>query len=204
MSRVVRFPVNPPEKLGHQKVKRRKKKPNLEDFGQLNLFDTAHNKEAKVFKLPSNKGFFEEALLKDDQNDKEAERLYQLAIQNGDDKEDALCNLGIMKSEQDQKGQAIDFLTQALQINPRHFEAHYNLANVYSDLGNLKLAKTHYEVAIEIEPEYPNSYYNLGLVLISLKQYAKAIEVINKYIDLSPADEHDIANELVKTLKSLA
>lgn len=202
MARVVRFPVSPPEKLGHQKVKRKRKKTNLEDFGQLNLFDS-QSKEAKVFQLPSN-SFFEEALIKDDQHDQEAERLYKLAIENGDAKEDALCNLGILKSEQDEKGQAIDFLTQALQLNPRHFEAHYNLANVYSDLGNLKLAKTHYEVAIEIAPDYPNSYYNLGLVLISQKNYSKAIEIINKYIDLSPITEHGIANELVKTLKSLA
>lgn len=203
MSRVVRFPVSPPEKLGHQKVKKKRRKLNPEDFGQLNLFD-GQEKEAKVFKMPSNNSFFEEALLKDDQNNQEAEGLYQLAIQNGDAKEDALCNLGIMKSEKDEKGRAIDYLTQALQINPRHFEAHYNLANVYSDLGNLKLAKTHYEVAIEIEPEYPNSYYNLGLVLISQKDYLKAIQIINKYIDLSPETEHGIANELVKTLKSLA
>ena len=203
MSRVVRFPVNPPEKLGHQKVKRKRKKPNPEDYGQLNLF-SGLSKEAKVFQFPGNNNLFEEALLKDDQNDQEAERLYQLAIQNGDGKEDALCNLGILKSEQDEKGKAIDYLTQALKLNPRHFEAHYNLANVYSDLGNLKLAQSHYEVAIEIEPEYPNSYYNLGLVLISLKKYTKAIQVINKYIDLSPETEHGIANELVKTLKSLA
>lgn len=203
MSRVVQFPVNPPEKLGHQKVKRKRKKSNPEDYGQLNLF-SGQEKEAKVFQMPGNNSLFEEALLKDDQNDQEAERLYQLAIQNGDAKEDALCNLGILKSEKDEKGKAIDYLTQALQVNPRHFEAHYNLANVYSDLGNLKLAQSHYEVAIEIEPDYPNSYYNLGLVLISLKKYSKAIEVINKYIDLSPETEHGIANELVKTLKSLA
>ncbi len=203
MARVVRFPVNPPEKLGHQKVKRKKKKPDLEDLGQLNLFD-GPSKEARVFQLKGNQSLFEEALLKDDQNDHEAERLYRLAIENGDAREDALCNLGILKSERDEKGQAIDFLTQALKINPRHFEAHYNLANVYSDIGNLKLAQAHYEVAIEIEPEYPNSYYNLGLVLISQKNYNKAIEVINKYIELSPSTEHGIANELVKTLKSLA
>ncbi len=71
-------------------------------------------------------------------------------------------------------------------------------------MGNFALARTHYEVAIEIAPEFPNSYYNLGLVLISLKDYNKAINVINKYIDLSPDNDHKIASELIKTLKSFA
>ena len=204
MARVVRFPVNPPEKLGHQKVKRRRKrKPDLEEFGQLNLFE-GKKKEAKVLKMGVEGGLFEKALHLDDQQSQEAAKAYLEAIESGESKEDALCNLGILKSEEGNKSSAIDFLTRSLKENPRHFEAHYNLANVYSDLGNLPLAKSHYEVAIEIEPEYPNSYYNLGLVLISMKKYKEAIEAINKYISLSPEHEHDIATELIKTLKALA
>ena len=92
----------------------------------------------------------------------------------------------------------------SLELDPRHFEAHYNLANVYSEMGNFKLAKTHYEVSINIDPDFPNSYYNLGLVMISLKQYKEAIEVIDKYIYLSPDTDLQVANELIKTLKSFA
>ena len=102
------------------------------------------------------------------------------------------------------KRQAIDYLTKCLKHNPRHFEAHYNLGNVYSDLGNLELAKVHYEVSTEIEPNYPNGYYNLGLVLISLKKYKEAILKINKYIELAPNSEQQTASELIKTLNSIA
>lgn len=203
MAKVIKFPVSPPEKLGPKKVKRRKRKPNLEDFGQLNLFDQPEN-EAKVINLPKSNGFFEEALILDEEGHPDAEKYYLLAIENDDLVEDAYCNLGILMSQQLQYSRSISYLSKCLLVNPRHFEAHYNLANVYSEIGNFELAKTHYEVSIEIEPEFSNTYYNLGLVLISLKDYQAAIDVIDKYIRLSPGNDHKTAFELVKTLKSFA
>lgn len=202
MARVIQFPVNPPAKLGHQKVRKRRK-PNLEDFGQMNLFDSVPD-NTPVFNMPQANSFFEEALTVDEQGKPEAEKYYLLAIENGESKEDAYCNLGILKSGQGELTKAIDYLTQCLKLNPRHFEAHYNLGNVYSDLGNLELAKVHYELSTEIEPDYPNGFYNLGLVLISLKRYKEAIQSINKYVELAPSSEHQIANELIKTLNSIA
>lgn len=202
MARIIQFPVNPPEKLGHKKVRKRKK-PNLEEFGQMNLFDSLPD-NTPVLAMPKAGSFFEEALSLDEQGKPEAEKYYLLAIENGESKEDCFCNLGIMKSGQGELTKAIDYLTQCLKLNPRHFEAHYNLGNVYSDLGNLELARVHYELSTEIEPQYPNSFYNLGLVLISLKRYKEAIQSINKYVELAPSSEHQIANELIKTLNSIA
>ena len=201
MARVIQFPVNPPAKLGPRRV-RRKRKPNLEDFGQLNLFDQIED-NTPVLKLPKADSFFEEALSLDEQGDDKAEKYYLLAIENEDSIEDAFCNLGILKSSQGDLTKAIDYLTKCLEKNPRHFEAHYNLGNVYSDLGNLDLAKVHYEISTQIEPDYPNGFYNLGLVLISMKKYQDAIPCINKYVELAPVSEHNIANELIKTLNSI-
>ena len=201
MARVVQFPVNPPAKLGPKKARRKRK--NLEDFGQLNLFDHAEDK-TPVLSLPKAGSFFEEALSLDESGDASAEKYYLLAIENKQSEDDAYCNLGILKSGQGDFPKALDYLTKCLQRNPRHFEAHYNLGNVYSELGNLDLAKVHYELSTEIEPEYPNSFYNLGLVLISMKRYKEAILSINKYVELAPSSEHQTANELIKTLNSIA
>ena len=55
---------------------------------------------------------------------------------------------------------ALDYLTQCLQRNPRHFEAHYNLGNVYSELGNLDLAKVHYELSMKQLPEGDINQYD--------------------------------------------
>lgn len=202
MSRVVQFPISPPAKLGHRKV-RKSRKPNLEDFGQLNIFDAIVD-NTPVFSLPKNQSFFEEAITMDEQGDDGAEKYYLLAIENNESKADALCNLGILKSNAEQYEDAINYLTKCLEENPRHFEAHYNLGNVYSEIGNLNLSKIHYGISIQIEPEYPNSYYNLGLVLISMKNYKDAITSINTFVELSPGSEHQVANELIKTLNAIA
>jgi len=201
MARVIQFPVSPPAKLGPKKARRKRK--NLEDFGQLNLFDQVEDK-TPVLPLPRADSFFEEALTLDEKGDETAEKYYLLAIENGQSIDDAYCNLGILKSGNGDFSKSLDYLTKCLQRNPRHFEAHYNLGNVYSELGNLDLAKVHYELSTEIEPNYPNSYYNLGLVLISLKRYKEAIQSINKYVELAPSSEHQTANELIKTLNSIA
>lgn len=201
MARVVQFPVHPPTKLGPQKA-RRTKRANLEDFGQLNLFDGLED-QTPIVQLPKANSFFEEALTLDEQGNEQAEKYYLLAIENGESVEDALCNLGILKSSQGDFTKAIDYLSKCLTTSPRHFEAHYNLGNVYSDLGNLELAKLHYELSTQIEPEYPNGFYNLGLVLISLKRYKEAISCINKYVALAPSSEHQVANELIKTLNAI-
>jgi len=201
-ARIVQFPVNPPEKLGPRKVRKRRK-PNLEDYGQLSIFDQLP--ETPILPLPQSASFFEEALALDEAGKiAEAEKYYLMAIEKKQSVEDAYCNLGIMKSAQGDLTQALDYLTRCLKENPRHFEAHYNLGNVYSDLGNLDLAKVHYELSIQLEPDYPNSYYNLGLVLISLKKYKEAIQSINKFVELAPSTEHQVAHELIKTLNAIA
>ena len=199
MGKVIKLGVTPPAKLGLRKARRRK--VNLEDFGQLNLFQ---QEEAKVFSLPGKKSFFDQAMELDEKGDPNAEKYYLLAVNENESVEDALCNLAILKSSQGDNLSAIDYLTQCLKKSPRHFEAHYNLGNVYSDMGNFDLAKVHYEVSAQIAPEFPNSFYNLGLVLISLKQYKEAIESINTYIELSPDADMGSAHELISTLNAIA
>ena len=136
MTKVVQFPVSAPQKLGPRKARRRKR-PNLEDYGQLNMFDQLP--DTPIVSLPKAGSFFEEALSMDEAGNPKAEKYYLLAIENEQSIEDAYCNLGILKSSLGDLSKAIDYLTQCLKLNPRHFEAHYNLGNVYSDLGNLEL-----------------------------------------------------------------
>jgi len=198
MAKVIQFPVSPPEKLGPQKAKKRRKK-NLEDYGQLNLFDQAAKGKVLTIKQDN---FFEQALKLDEQGSADAIRMYKLAIDADQSVADAHCNLGIIYSKDQLFPKAIDHLSKCLQFQPRHFEAHYNLGNVYSDIGNYPLSKMHCKVAIEIAPEFPNSYYNLALVLISSKHYKEAQKYLQQYILLAPDFDHDAAQDLIKTLDS--
>lgn len=201
MTRVVKFPIAPPQKLGPKRARRRRK-PNLEDFGQLNLF-AGLEESVRVISMPKERSFFQQAVSLDEAGDVDAERFYLLAITHDDSTADAYCNLGILKYQEEDFGQSINYLTKCLELEPRHFEAHYNLANVYADMSNLTLAKTHYEVSIQIDPEFPDSYYNLSLVLVSMKSYEEAIGLLYQYINIADVEERKMAMDLIKTLKAL-
>lgn len=163
--------------------------------GQLNLFTGA-----KVVKL-NNLTPFEEALMQDEAGDREkARELYIEAIRKKDNLADAYCNLGIIESDSRNFSKAIDCFTLCLKEDPRHFEAHYNLANQYAEIGNIPLAKVHYEMSIGIEPDFPNSYFNLGLTLALNKEIPAAIHALQSYRKLVPPEERNQADELIDTL----
>jgi tetratricopeptide (TPR) repeat protein len=194
MTKVVKFPIPTPEKFGPLRA-RKKRDTNLEKHGQLNLF--TGGKVIKLNKLST----LEEALLIDDQGNKqEARKLYLRAIDGGDSLADAYCNLGIIEWEEGNQTRAIDYFTLALSHDPRHYEAHYNLANLYGEIGDFRLAKAHYNISIEIEPSFPNNYFNLGLTLAMNKEFAEAIQVLNKYRQLTSPDERKEADSLIEKL----
>jgi tetratricopeptide (TPR) repeat protein len=199
MGKVVQFPISSPEKFGFKPV-RKKKSDVPEKKGQLNLFIGG-----KVVKMNSLTPF-EEALLLDDMGDHEhARELYKKAIAVKDSIADAYCNLGIIESEERHYSKAIDCFTLCLKEDPRHFEAHYNLANQYAEIGNLPLAKIHYQLSIEIAPEFPNSYFNLGLTLAMNKEVDEAIQALLNYRKIAASEDQkqaeDLINMLARTLR---
>lgn len=197
MAKIVQFPVNPtPEKFGPQRAARKKGKEGSKT-NQLNLFTGG-----KVVKL-NQLSPFEEALLLDEQGDRRSARLrYQKAIEENDCLADAYCNLGIIEFQEGNYTRAINCFTQCLKHNPRHYEAHYNLANLYGEVGNFPLAKIHYEISIELESSFPNSYFNLGLTLAMMKEYKEAVKALSHYRQLAPAEEHKHTDDLIRKLSS--
>lgn len=193
MAKVVKFPVPTPEKFGFKPVRKRKA-ARPEKHGQLNLF--AGGKLVKLNQLSP----FEEALLFDEQGNPQAKALYLKAIEAGDCVADCYCNLGILESQEKNYSKAIDCFTLCLKEEPRHFEAHYNLANVYAEVGNFPLAKVHYQMSIELEPEFPNSHFNLGLTLAMNREIEEAILSLMSYRKLAPPEDRSHVQELIDNL----
>ena len=198
MTKIVKLSSHPTTRLGLKRVRKRKKKTS-EDCGQLNIF-TPSKPSGKVVQFVSIDSF-EEALNLDEKGDQiGASVAYKAAIQKSDRVADAYCNVGIRES-QNNTIKAIDCFTRSLKSAPRHFQSHYNLANLYSEEKNYALAKLHYEMAIEIAPDFPNAYYNLGLVLAVMKNHSEAIQVLTKYRSVAPPDELGKTNELIGSLR---
>lgn len=197
MAKVLPFSPKPPAKFGFEKARTRTKGGPVKP-GQLNLFPPA---VARVFRLKTELGPFEEALILDERNDERAEQVYRQAIEEGDAVADAYCNLGIIESKAGRVAKAFDCFTKSLEHNPRHFESHYNLGNLYLDEGNLRLAKLHYELALEVDPQFPNIHFNLGLANALNQEYTAAVASLKTYQELAGPEEGGKADELLQNLQ---
>jgi tetratricopeptide (TPR) repeat protein len=200
MVKIIRFPDQVSARYDFKRAKRgrKRKKTDLEDYGQLNLFNGG---KAQIFRLPSDLSPFEEALMFDEQGDERAKDYYLKAITEGDCKADAYCNLGILESRDGNTTQAFDCFTKSLKEDSRHFESHFNLGNLYFDSGEFKLARLHYEIASQIYPTYANVYFNLGLVLALSEEYKLSIDAMNTYKSMVTEKESKKADDLLATLE---
>lgn len=197
MSNILKLHQQKPLRLGHKKVSKNKLS-KLEDEGQLNLFK---KKKAKIISMGEGLSPFDLAFKQDEQNSESARKSYLKAIEEEDRIADAYCNLGIIEAKSANDVKAIDYFSQALLHSPRHYEAHFNLANIYFDNENYPLAKLHYQTAIEIEPNDANVYYNLGLVLALQEEIIESIDSLSNYVSLVKENEATKAKELITTLK---
>lgn len=193
MAKVVKFPHPAPEKFGFKPVRKGRQGQSVKTK-QLNLF--AGGRVVKMGSLSA----FEEALILDERNEPMAKELYLKAITENDCVADAYCNLGILESKTNRYSKAIDYFTLSLKSDPRHYEAHYNLANLFAEVGNLPLAKVHYEMAIGLEPDFPNSHFNLGLTLAMMGDSKKAVEELYAYKKLSDKDDFRQVDALIATI----
>jgi tetratricopeptide (TPR) repeat protein len=195
MAKILKFPETK-ARFGFKKASKRTGTAGSAD--QINLFNQPVN---RILSFPSQLSIFDEALLRDEQGDAEAEALYRKAITENDCPADAYCNLGILESQKGSTSKAFDCFTQALKLNARHLESHYNLANLYFDAGDLRLARVHYEMAAEVDPSFPNLYFNLGLVQAMSKDLTAAIASLTRYRELVGEEEASKADDLLSTLQ---
>jgi len=196
LGNLIPFPSQPAAKLGYKRVGVRRH-ADLERHGQLNLFSEP---KGQVVELPRRLSTFEEALLLDEHGDSAAADLYRQAISEGDCVAEAYCNLGILESESGSRPQAFDCFTLSLASDPRHFESHYNLGNLYLDEGDFRLAKLHYEICTVVEPDFPDTYFNLGLVLVMNEEREHAVHALERYKTLVPDHEGVKADELMASI----
>ena len=170
--------------------------------GQLNLFPEP---AGQLIQLPLRLSPFEEALQEHERGDSRAPESYLKAIRAGDYVADAYCNLGVWEFDAGKPARAFDCLTRSLRHDPRHFESHFNLANLYLETEETRLARLHYELAAEIEPSFANVQFNLGLALAMSGDLELAVAALNRYRELAPQGEAGKADELLASLeKALA
>ena len=193
MAKLIQFS---PEHARRRALKRAGKQEALEESGQLNLFVNKPQPGGDIQPIRHFSNAFVKALYLDELGHAEAETAYLEAIDKEVRPADAWCNLAIIYASRTEDMKAIDALTRALTLEPRHALCHYNLANIYLDHGNLNLASLHYEIAREIDTDFPEVFFNLGLVYLIRGNRVKAVEMLQRYEELMPGGLDEISEYL--------
>lgn len=125
-----------------------------------------------------NQGFFEESLNLSDQ-------ILEFAPQH------LLISYlkGLIYLKDGQIDRAIVELSLTHKKAPPNPELLTNLGFAYHEKGNLPLAKTYYEEAINLNPSYLNAYYNLHAIFIDENKLDDAIITLEKLISFDAFDQ---------------
>ncbi|MFQ5512227.1 MAG: tetratricopeptide repeat protein [Candidatus Krumholzibacteriia bacterium] len=197
---MIRFPSDGVRRFGFERVKKRRATgTRMEQQGQMSLFSRPG--AGIVVPLPTGMSAFDEALMLDERGDRRAAEAYRKAIEDGDCTADAYCNLGVMLTSGRRGAEAFDCFKNALKHDPRHFESHYNVGNLYFENGELRPARLHYEIAAGIDPDFPGVFFNLGIVSAMSEEFRAALDALTRYKELATADEGHKADELVAGLR---
>ena len=88
---------------------------------------------------------------------------------------DEWYNLGLDLEEVDPE-KAPQAYIRALELDPKNADAHVNLGRLLQLKGDLKSAKRHYEMALQIAADHQLAFYNMGTVFDELEEVDKAAE----------------------------
>jgi Tfp pilus assembly protein PilF len=110
-------------------------------------------------------------------------------------------NLGLLYESQGRSDEAMASFRRAVEINPKFWRGHYELASALDKAGKLDEALREYEVA---SPDYKSNgeyHYRLGLAYMKDQQAGKAREHLSRCQELAPGSEN--ASRALDLLKML-
>lgn len=82
---------------------------------------------------------------------------------------------GLANLDTDQRQAFVSF-QKAIQLNPRHKNAHYSLAHLYTKQGKFQQAEQELREVLAIDPEYSEAHNYLGQVLEAQGRWREAVE----------------------------
>jgi len=116
--------------------------------------------------------------------------------------EKARLNLGLLYISEGKTDAAILELRRSVEVAPKYYRAHYELATQLEAVGMFDEAAREYEVAL---PEYRSSgeyQYRLGFTYFRLGNKSKALEHLKRVQEVSPGSENAArADEILKLVQ---
>lgn len=177
----------------------------------LQLFKDIYEKHPDMYQIHQNIGTC--YLKKEELESAEAE--YKLVLDkimeiHGDykrDKQTALATLTGLGTIYLKKGDfltAKSYLTQALDIAPEDATSAYNVGEIFFSNQNVDDSIKYFQLAIEINKDWPDPYLKLGYVYLNKADYQKSLEYFNKFVLLdSENPKVPEVKQLIETIEKL-
>ena len=118
----------------------------------------------------------------------EAIHSYREAIRIKPKFAEAYYNLGIVFQESNEQEEAIEAYKKALKFDPEHVGAEVNIGYCLKEMGDAEKAKAAYLRALRIAPDYDKAVVNLGDLFLQNGEYAEAINICEKFLNVHPGN----------------
>lgn len=126
--------------------------------------------------------------------DQEAERIFVELTKTFPTMPGPYTNIGFIYQRTNRLDAAQQAFSKAVELNPANKVAYNNLGIVYRNLGRFDDARNAYEKALQADPAYAPAHLNLAILYdIYLNDLAKALEHYERYKQLVPAEEKQVA-----------
>ena len=91
-------------------------------------------------------------------------------------------------------------MTGCSQLQPAHFEAHYNRGVILSQQQKHEEALAALDQALALQPNAAAVHFNRGVVLAELERHREALESYDRVLALEPAYAPALANRAMVAL----
>lgn len=111
---------------------------------------------------------------------------YELALKDNPKNIEAMLALGVIYTQSGKFSQAEKYLLKCNEEMPNYPIVHNNLSIIYIKLKNKKLAIHHLTELVKLQPNNPQSLYNLGMLLASVDQTVEGSNYLLRAISVNP------------------
>jgi Flp pilus assembly protein TadD len=132
----------------------------------------------------------------------EAAQSFETALTLGADA-NTYSNLGVIYYKMGRLEDAVTQYQEALKLKPNDAEVLSNLAAAYVQLGRLDDAQAEYEKALALYPGLAEAHYGLGMTYAAKGDKQKAIESLQKFLELDTGRDPVARSEAEKQLQAL-
>ena len=159
--------------------------------GRWNQAETSFNRALELDPLLTDAYNFLGAIYQEQGRADDAEQAYRRALADPayPTPEKVYLNLGLLYKKQGRDQDALSELRRSVEINPKYYKAHFELASTLDRLGKLQEAAREYVVAAPGFRFSGDFHYRLGLAYFKLGQAHQAKESLRRAIDVSPGSE---------------